>query len=359
MYKTTILTEDQREEYTRFLKSSENSLLYASWNYKQLLETYLGTSSYYLLAWKENRIAGCLPLMIKHNEKYGSVANSLPFYGSNGGIIVSPGLGSEEANSVRTCLLREAEKLVEREKCVASTIISNPLDPEGNDWLKQNAAYDMTDSRIGQITCFPDQNENTADTLMKMFEDPRPRNIRKAQKSGIVIRTDESDAAVDFLYNTHYTNITAINGIAKEKRFFELIKEHFGKGKDYRIYIAEHEGKPVAALLIFLFNRTVEYFTPATVEEYRHLQPSALIIYQAMLDAIKDGYRYWNWGGTWLSQGGVYEFKKKWGTTDFSYYYYTRIYDERMLELDKSILLKEYPFIFVAPFSKLRVNNES
>ena len=39
------------------------------------------------------------------------------------------------------------------------------------------------------------------------------------------------------------------------------------------------------------------------------LQPSARIIYQAMLDARIENGGYWNWGGT-ETQKGVYDFKK-------------------------------------------------
>lgn len=33
-------------------------------------------------------------------------------------------------------------------------------------------------------------------------------------------------------------------------------------------------------------------------------------------------------GGIWLTQGGVYDFKKKWGTIDKNYFYYTTIFDK-------------------------------
>src|SRR5690606_25876230 len=105
----------------------------------------------------------------------------------------------------------------------------------------------------------------------------------------------------------------------------------------------EQNGEKIAALLLFYYNKTVEYFTPAVVEKYRNLQPTALIIYQAMLDAHKQGYSNWNWGGTWLSQGGVYDFKKKWGTTEYRYFYYTNVIDETLYTSTKEYLLEKFP----------------
>ena len=77
--------------------------------------------------------------------------------------------------------------------------------------------------------------------------------------------------------------------------------------------IAEYENKVIAALLVFLYNQPAEYYTPVILNEYRPLQPMSGLIYQAMQEAITCGMKWWNWGGTWKSQDGVYRFKKSWG----------------------------------------------
>jgi len=72
-----------------------------------------------------------------------------------------------------------------------------------------------------------------------------------------------------------------------------------------------------------------------------------------MKDATKKKCKYWNWGGTWLSQTGVYQFKKRWGTHDLKYNYYTNLIDNSILNLSKEDLLREYPYFYVLPFSAL------
>jgi len=72
-----------------------------------------------------------------------------------------------------------------------------------------------------------------------------------------------------------------------------------------------------------------------------------------MQDAANKRCKNWNWGGTWLSQTGVYDFKKKWGTSDYPYYYYTKLFNERVRFSSKGALLKDYPGFFVLPFSEL------
>ena len=316
-----------------------------------LLETFLQCEIQIITVYDKTKLIGYFPLAFKHNNLYGTVCNSLPFYGSNGGMIVED---DENQNTTRKLLLNEFNNLISSKKCVAYTVISNPLDASGDNWLRENIPHNLVDERVGQITHFPsNSNINIELDLLNLFEDPRPRNIRKAQKEGVKVYVSNTKEELNFLYKTHYDNITAINGIAKDKRFFDLLSEKF-TDDEYKIYIAEYNGEKIAALLIFFYNKTVEYFTPAVVEKYRNLQPTVLIIYQAMLDAVVNGYKNWNWGGTWLSQGGVYDFKKKWGTKDYPYFYYTKIIDEKIYKLSKEILLNEYPYFFVLPFSALK-----
>ena len=108
-------------------------------------------------------------------------------------------------------------------------------------------------------------------------------------------------------------------------------------------------------MLIFYFNGTVEYFTPVIRPEFRHTQALALVIYEAMKDAVQEkACKLWNWGGTWLSQGGVYDFKKRWGTEDYPYYYYTKVFNQELLKVNSKDLLDEYAGFYVLPFNELK-----
>ena len=119
------------------------------------------------------------------------------------------------------------------------------------------------------------------------------------------------------------------------------------------MFTAYIKGKPVAALLLLYFNETVEYFTPVILPKYRNTQALSLVIFIAMKDAILHGFKNWNWGGTWLSQKGVYDFKKKWGTIDYPYYYYTLLFNNKLLSSDADFIKKNYEGFFVLPFNFL------
>ena len=183
-----------------------------------------------------------------------------------------------------------------------------------------------------------------AETLMNLFHRKTRNHVRKAQKSGLRVLHSGSLEILRALADLHKRNMEAVGVPPKCWDVFFALRESFEYDEVYR----------VGALLVFFYNRTAEYFIPGGSAEHRTLQPMNLLIFEAMKEAVRRKLRYWNWCGTALTATGVYQFKKRWGTDDYPYYYYTRIFDERILTFAKETLAHEYPPFYVAPFGSLR-----
>ena len=337
------LTRAYYKQYHDFLMGKKESLIYYSLKYRNFLVNLLQCSSDYLLAVEKGHIVGILPLMIK-NGRYGKVINSLPFYGSNGGILANN-------NEAYRLLLEAYNRIVNSTDTAAATLISNPL----IDQDYSRVSHDLTDKRIGQWTLFPNKADPQA-SLMKRFHYKTRNMIRKAQKSGVIVQKDNT--RMEFIKETHIENMNAIGGKAKSDLFFSLVGSHFQGDMDYTIYTASKDGQLIAGLLLFYFNRTVEYFTPVVKKEFRTFQPLSLIIYHAMIEAVQNGFTWWNWGGTWLTQEGVYRFKKRWGAVDKEYTYYTKINNHDMFNKKKEELLHHYDHFYVIDFNKLHTRKD-
>lgn len=342
------LDSASEKKYDDFLLGSSNTLFFASLKYRNFLREFLGTKDTYLVATDDSgEIKGALPAFLKENSEHGNVLNSLPFYGSNGAVITHD--GNEETGRQ---LIEAFYDLAKENKCVSTTLVSSPLDPK-EDLYERHTAYDLKDSRIGQLSPLPDAKEDADAAVMKLIHYKTRNLVRKAQKLNVEVSHGNDPGYLDFLIETHAENLAAIGGIAKPERFFRLVPKHFNYDSDYRIYVARKDGQLVAALLVFYFNKTVEYYTPVIKAEYRSSQALSLLIFEAMKDGVRAGYNWWNWGGTWASQGGVYHFKSQWGTQDKNYYYYTKISGDDILKKTKEQLLEAYPYFFVAPFNAL------
>ena len=325
------LHSNLHSSYNAFLESMP-TMLYYSLPFKNLLEDFLQCDSHYVVALEGDKIRGILPLMSK-NGLYGEVLNSLPFYGSNGGIIAE--------NADAYFVLREYYNSF-ASTFASANYIQNPLIAESG-----GISHDFIDKRLSQWTKLMDK-----DSLFASFAPSARRNIKKALRENIKVTTTRE---IDFLYQTHRENILANNGIPKEKIFFEKIAKYFSD-REYKIYMAFYNDKPIAALLLFYFRGIVEYYTPATLVEFRDLQALPLLIYAAMVEAYECGFEWWNWGGTWESQESLYKFKEKFGGAEKCYNYYCKLNNQEILNAKASELLREYPYFYVVPFDRLRKN---
>lgn len=333
-------TDEMHNAYEDFVRHHPGAMIYYSLRFKYFLEKMTGAESRYLIAIdKKNNIHGVLPLMVKSGP-YGKVINSLPFYGSNGGIL------SQNSNA-KDALLHHYKELITSGEFAAATLIDNPLDRE-YDYSGLNT--NETDSRIGQLTRIAGDYANL-EGIMTLFNTKTRNVIRKAIKSNVEVLVENN--MFDFLQVTHVDNLQSIGGLAKDDLFFKLVPQCFEAGIDYNLYVARHQGVPIAATLVFYYAEVVEYYTPVIVKEYRSIQPLSLVIATCMLEASQKGFKWWNWGGTWQSQGGVYDFKSKWGTIDVNYFYHIAINNKELYISNTSDLLKYYPMFYVLPFNKL------
>jgi hypothetical protein len=343
------LTDGNEAAYDRFLRESPDSLFFASNQYRKFLRNLLEIEDRYLLAMEDDgSVRAALPLFAIRGA-YGTVLNSLPYYGSSGGIIRR---GQDEVASA--ALMEAFNELSRSLDCVASTVVSSPLDDD-QDFYRRFVRPDYVDRRIGQLTrLVPNPAGIGEEELMVSFHHKTRNMIRKARKLGVEVREEMGKEALSFLSETHMENMREIGGQSKSIRFFELLETQLKFGTDYRIYTAWQGRARIAALLVLYFNRVVEYGTPVIKKEFRDSQGLSLAIVTAMRNAVREGYIWWNWGGTWVSQDGVYRFKKRWGTMDKDYHYYTRVFDRSLLSRTPGELVSAYPNFYVLPFSALQ-----
>jgi hypothetical protein len=336
--KIEILNEKLYPKYEEFVHKFEGGLFFYSLKYKKFLEELLECESSYSVVLENDKILAIYPMMFKKG-RLGIIYNSLPFYGSHGGILSV----SDQATSL---LIEKANKISTLSDTAASMYVSNLFDTSANN----NFIFDVEDTRIGQIT--PIQfNENSEKKLMDIFHTKTRNMIRKAQKSDIEVFVDNN--AFEFLETTHKENMEAIGGKQKSASFFNLIKKHFEAGIDYDIYVAKKDGIYISAMLVFYYNYVVEYFTPVVKVEYRTFQPLSLLIFKAMTDNASKNFKWWNWGGTWLTQCSVYRFKSRFGAIDKEYNYFIKVNNNDIYSSTKEELLSEYDGFYSIPFERL------
>ena len=327
--------------YDSYLLKNDNNLFYASFKYHKFLMELLGCSEDYIIAVENDDIKGVLPLMYLERDG-GRVYNSLPYYGSNGGIIA-------DSQEIYSMLMDEYNLRAGDKSTVSSTIITNPISP----FPTGGYVHSHIDSRIGQITDLAvDLNTEFESPVYSLIDSSARRNVRKSIKEGITV--EKSSQHFDELKKLHRQNMMDISGKPKGEKFFELVPSVFEEGSEFNLYTAWLGGHIVGALLVFYFGKVVEYFTPAVSKEHRSVQPLSAILKVALEEAILRGFEKWNWGGTWLSQEGVYRFKRKWGAEDYKYTYFVQLNDYNILHMDRNEITDKFENFYVVPFGELK-----
>jgi hypothetical protein len=279
---------------------------------------------------------------------------SLPFFGSNGGVVEHQG-----NRQVWVQLLNAFRSLAVEKQCVTSTIIASPFLDKPRWYQSILDMEEPSDYRTGQVSLLPASGGDKARDLLESYHPFTRRMIRKAKNKGVRVNQQNDRESLEFLETVHRENMTSKGGAIKPADFFRSFPLIFRPGEDYTVWVARKDGNMIAALLLFYYHRTVEYYLPAILPRYRSLQAQSLIVYRAMTDAASRGYQYWNWGGTWPSQSGVYDFKKRWNTRDYRYYYYNEVLDSRILGCTEQRVRSAFPYGYVVPYSRLREEESS
>ena len=142
----------------------------------------------------------------------------------------------------------------------------------------------------------------------------------------------------------------AIGGIPKTHAQVNKLVAMLGHA--CRIHIARYNNENVAAMLCLHHKPGIEYMLPVIKQEFRPLQPLSFLIHTALIEACKDSYKYWNFGGTWATQHSLYHFKKGWGATDCPYTYCI-MRGDALEKLEKEDFAR-FSNYFIYPYDKLK-----
>lgn len=120
-------------------------------------------------------------------------------------------------------------------------------------------------------------------------------DVRRGEKLGIVV--EKSTAGETFLEFHHVQDETAKRQHFIPPNFPTLLAEHEAFGENATIYIAKHEGKPVAYGLIIVNGREADYYEAASTELNRKLPGAHVLLWQAIKDLKSQGLERFNlWG---------------------------------------------------------------
>lgn len=255
-----------------------------------------------------------LPMATKFHPEVGRVANSMPWYGSLGGVALATG----EPDSTRAELLQQV-KSWQRENDVTYAAVN--LTPDEMPFIqiyKDVLKPDVVHRRRAQVTRLPRISRDIKEDLMAVLH-PKARNaVRKGLSQGLTIERTDSAEAWQALARIHGENLTKLGGRPKPLETFHLLRK-YAPAHALSLTQARLGEAIVASLLLLRVGRTIEYLTPAVDVNYRSSQALSALIWTEMLQGAREGIRRWNWGGTGWNQSSLHRFKERMGGITHNY----------------------------------------
>lgn len=178
-------------------------------------------------------------------------------------------------------------------------------------WLLSNEQIQFKNTMV--IDLRPDQ-----ETLLMQMKSKTRYNIRLAERRGVTVRTG-GVPDIDLLYQLYAHTAVRDNFLIRNKTYYQTVWGQFFSAGLAEPLIAEVDGQPVGALVIFHFSGTAWYIHGMSLDDHREKMFSYLLQWQAILQAKARGCAAYDmWGAPDHfnesdAMWGVYRFKEGFG----------------------------------------------
>ena len=280
-------SESDAQAWDAHVLAHPHGTFFHRFGWKRLIESTYRYPGHYLLAERDGRLCGLLPLGEVKHLLFGHSLISVPFC-VYGGVLASD-------DAVREALEAHAMRL-------ASDLRVDHLEvrnerPVRDDWLRKDGLY-VTFKR--PISADHEANLNAIPRKQRAM-------VRKGIKAGLV---GELDAGVDNLYRAYSESVRNLGTPVLSKGHFQAILAEFGDDVD--VVTVRHEGKVVASVMNYYFRDQVLPFYGGGISAARGLAANDFMYWEVMRRAVERGCRVFDFGRSKVDTGS-YRFKKHWG----------------------------------------------
>jgi len=174
------------------------------------------------------------------------------------------------------------------------------------------------------------------DTLYSQLKSSTKRNIKKAEREGIIIKRSHSLDAVKAFYRLHCLTRKKHGLPPQPEDFFLLLFDHVISRDLGQVVLAVYQDKPIAAAVYFHFGNEAIYKFGASDGSYLHLRPNDLLMWEALQGYCRTGYALFCFGRTEPENEGLRQFKKGWGAEENIVRYYKYDFNRKEFESKQS-----------------------
>jgi serine/alanine adding enzyme len=290
------LEPEQAGLWSDYLASRNTEVLYHRLEWDGGFGAY-GLPVVRLVAWRDSRIVGVLPLIWQRSWIFGNRLISLPWFDSAGVLA--------DDEEVEESLVSSATQLAKQRRA-AGLVVRQRHKMER--WHQERS--DKVLMRL-PLTDDPEQ-------LWKGFSAKVRNQVRKGEKSGLRAITAGSESLFDF-FSVYSNNMRDLGSPSHSLRFFKAVLDSFGP--DANLQIVRLADRAVGAGLTLANGCCLEIPWASSLREFNSFCVNHLMYWHIMQQACSQGYRWFHFGRSSVDSG-TYQFKKQWGAEPVPLYWY-------------------------------------
>lgn len=288
------LTQQDHGRWDAFVETCPQATFCHRAGWQTVIERAFGHRTRFLMATRDGRIEGVLPLARMRSLLFGDSLVSLPFC-VYGGIAAETGKAADALDEAAQAYAAE---------CGVDHLEYRNMEPRHDDWPTKEL-----------YVTFRKAIEPDVDANMQAIPRKQRRMVRQGMKAGL---TSTFDDDADRFFRIYAQNVHRMGTPVFSRKYFQTLLDVFGD--DCRI-LAVHQGDtPVASVMTFYFRDEVMPYYGAGMPLARDVAGYDFLYWELMRRGCESGYRLFDYGRS--KQGtGSYSFKKNWGFEPQPLYY--------------------------------------
>ncbi|SEO97749.1 FemAB family XrtA/PEP-CTERM system-associated protein [Aquisalimonas asiatica] len=288
------LTAQDHDRWDAFVEACPRATFCHRAGWQTVIERAFGHRTRFLMATRDGRIEGVLPLARVRSLLFGDQLVSLPFC-VYGGIAADTG---------EAAIALDAAAQAYAAECGVDHLEYRNMEPRHDDWPTKEL-----------YVTFRKAIEPDVDANMQAIPRKQRRMVRQGMKAGL---TSAFDDDVDRFFRIYAQNVHRMGTPVFSKRYFQTLLDVFG---DACRILAVHRGdEPVASVMTFYFRDEVMPYYGAGMPLARDVAGYDFLYWELMRRGCEAGYRLFDYGRS--KQGtGSWSFKKNWGFEPQPLYY--------------------------------------
>lgn len=284
--RVVCLSPGQVREWDAYVHAHAEGTFFHQVGWRNAVWNSFGHCDLYLVAVRDGRIVGGLPLFLVKSRLAGRLLVSVP-YAVGGGILA-------DDTAVARALFDEAKRLADEHECVAIDLRSERAVVSG---------VPIVEGYVGFTRRLPDSPGDVLGWL--------PRKARAAARNArnrFGLSAAYGDHHLDVVWRLYSLSMRRLGSLAYPKSFFQcLLKETPGR---HWVSVVSRNGIPVAGLVTFLFRDCVMPYFIGTTDEARRCSAANFIYLSNMERGVEQGYQVFDFGRSRQSNTGSFDFKR-------------------------------------------------